>query len=389
MDPQILKNYYNLYFDELHNSVLPFWMKNSIDTKNGGFFSCLSRQGEVYDTDKFIWLQARQVWTFSKLYNDLKQNEEFLEIAIHGALFLEKYGRDEHGNWYFSLDQKGDPLVVPYNIFSDCFACMAFGQLYKATKNERYKKITLDTFQNILQRRSNPKGKYNKNIGQSRNLKNFALPMILANLSMEIKELLDPQLLEALQTECVKLIMEEFYSREFGLILENVNQDGSFSDTFDGRLINPGHGLEAMWFIMDIAVERNDQELIKHCGEISLNILEHSWDDKHGGLYYFMDIKGHPTQQLEWNQKLWWVHLEATISTLKAYKYTGKAVYGEWFEILHNYQWNHFRDPDYGEWFGYLNRNGSPLHDLKGGKWKGCFHVPRSLFIISNLLKEI
>lgn len=53
-----------LYKNALFNDVLPFWEKYSIDREYGGYFTCIDRFGKVYDTDKFIWLQNRQVWTF-------------------------------------------------------------------------------------------------------------------------------------------------------------------------------------------------------------------------------------------------------------------------------------------------------------------------------------
>jgi N-acylglucosamine 2-epimerase len=99
-----------------------------------------------------------------------------------------------------------------------------------------------------------------------------------------------------------------------------------------------------------------------------------------------MDIKGYPTQQLEWDQKLWWVHAEALVALSKAYQLTGNERCAEWFEKVHHYTWKHFRDTEYGEWFGYLNRRGEVLLNLKGGKWKGCFHIPRSLYHVWKTL---
>ena len=101
-----------------------------------------------------------------------------------------------------------------------------------------------------------------------------------------------------------------------------------------------------------------------------------------------MDRLCRPPQQLEWDQKLWWVHLEAAITMIKAYRLTGNRECLAWFEKLDAYMWSHFRDPEYPEWFGYLNRRGEVLLPLKGGKWKGCFHVPRGLFQIWQILKE-
>jgi len=177
-----------------------------------------------------------------------------------------------------------------------------------------------------------------------------------------------------------------FYHNESGLILENVTHEGRFSDSFEGRLLNPGHTNEAMWFMMDLAIRLNDRPLIDKCIGILLRSTDNGWDRKHGGLFYFLDIKGHPTQQLEWDQKLWWVHIETLIAMARGYRLTGNQECRHWFETIHEYTWQHFRDPEYPEWFGYLNREGNPLLTLKGGKWKGCFHVPRGLYEVWSTL---
>lgn len=391
-DQEIIKKAGKLseqYRKELLDNVIPFWIKYSRDNSCGGYFTCLDRMGNVYDTDKFIWLQGRQVWMFSAMYNRVEQRDEWIEMALHGAAFLERYGRDKDGNWYFSLNREGKPLVQPYNIFSDCFATMGFGQLYKATGEKRYADIAHATFRNILSRQDNPKGKYNKAFLDTRPLRNFSLPMILCNLALEIEELLDPTEIRKLGDDLIMDVMEVFYHPEKGVILENVSPDGSFADCFDGRLVNPGHGIEAMWFIMDFARKYNNGDIIKEAVRIVIETLEFSWDNEHGGIFYFKDVKGHPPQQLEWDQKLWWVHIETLISLLKGYLLTGDKRCAEWFFRVHGYVWDHFPDPQAGEWFGYLNRRGEVLLPLKGGKWKGCFHVPRGLLQCWKTLEEI
>lgn len=363
----------------LLGDVIPFWMKYSPDHQSGGFYTCLDRKGRVYDTDKFVWLQGREVWMFSHLYNNVGKRQEWLDMALAGAAFLEKYGSDREGNFYFSLTRDGKPLIQPYNIFSDCFAAMAFGELFKATGNARYGDIALRTFRNILARSDNPKGRWAKNYPGTRPLKGFSLPMILSNLSGIIAHLLDDETVERIADECIHEVMEVFSNAEYGVILENVSPDGSFSDSFDGRLINPGHAIESMWFMMDLAARRGDRRLAYNATEITLATLAKGWDEQYGGIFYFLDVKGYPPQQLEWDQKLWWVHVETLISLAKGFSLTGDQRCLDWFERVDEYTWNHFPDPEYGEWYGYLNRRGEVLLPLKGGKWKGCFHVPRGL----------
>ncbi len=382
-----LVKYAEQYKNELLESVIPFWMNHSQDPDFGGYFTCLNRIGEVFDTDKFMWLQGREVWLFSMLYNKVEKKQEWLDMALHGAEFMKKYGRDEQGNWYFSLTHDGKPLVQPYNIFSDCFAAMAFSELYKATGNKEHKEIALNTFANIQMRQNSPKGLYCKAYPGTRPLKSFSLPMILCNLSLIMEDILGTEHVNQTIQPLIKEVMEVFYDEKSGLILENVTPEGKFSDSFEGRLLNPGHTNESMWFMMDLAVRNNDKALIDKSIEILLRSTEKGWDKKHGGIFYFLDIKGHPVQQLEWDQKLWWVHIETLISMAKAYRLTGNQECKKWFEIIHEYTWNHFKDPHYPEWFGYLNRQGEPLLELKGGKWKGCFHVPRGLYEIWKTLE--
>ena len=173
-------------------------------------------------------------------------------------------------------------------------------------------------------------------------------------------------------------------------MLENVSSvDGAPLDCFEGREINPGHDLEALWFMMNLGVRRDDKALIEKCVEIALSVIERGWDKEFGGIYYFLDAKGVPQQKLEWDQKLWWVHIESAIAMLKGYQLTGNEKCLEWFLKLDAYLWDNFKDKEYPEWFGYLNRRGEVLLPLKGGKWKGCFHVPRGLYqiwMMSNAL---
>lgn len=385
-----LKQLIELYHNELYDSVIPFWLEKSVDHEFGGYFTCLDREGKVFDTDKFIWLQGREVWMLSMLYNNVEKRPEWLEAAIKGAEFLKKYGHDGNFNWYFSTTREGKPLVEPYNIFSNTFATMAFGQLAKATGNAEYEHIALETWKRILARRDNPKGKWNKLVPGTRPLKNFALPMILCNLVLEIEHLLDGDALKKTSDDFLSEVMNVFIRPELGgLVVENVLEDGTLCDCFEGRHMNPGHAIEAMWFIMDLGVKLNRPDLITMAKDTALKMAEYGWDKEYGGIYYFMDLKGVPPQELEWDQKLWWVHIETLISMIKGYALTGDERCLEWFNRIHDYVWTRFKDPEYPEWFGYLNRHGEVLMPLKGGKWKGCFHVPRGLYQVEKTLRYI
>ncbi|MBP3764902.1 MAG: AGE family epimerase/isomerase [Bacteroidaceae bacterium] len=377
------------YKSELLDRVIPFWLEKSQDTEFGGYFTCLDRDGSVYDTDKFIWMQGREVWMFSKLYNEVEHRQEWLDCAIQGAEFLKKYGHDGHYNWYFAVDREGRALVEPYNIFSYTFAVIAFGQLALATGNREYADIAKRTFDIVLSKVDNPKGRWNKAVPGSRALKTFDLPMILCNVSLEIEQLLEPSFLKETIDTCLHEVLDVFYRPELGLIVEALGKDGELVDCLDGRKLNPGHAIESTWFIMDLGRRLGRKDLIEKAVDISLKEVEYGWDKQYDGIFYFMDRLGKPRHELEFDQKLWWVHLEALISFIKGYQLTGNPRCLEWFERIHDYTWSHFRDAEYPEWYGYLNRRGEVLLPLKGGKWKGCFHVPRGLMNCWRILEDL
>lgn len=369
-----------LYRGALLEDVIPFWEKHSPDWDFGGYFTCLDRAGKVYDQDKFIWLQARQVWTFSMLYNRLDPRDSWLEMSGLGMRFLAEHAMDKEGDCYFSLTREGKPLVQPYNIFSDCFTAMAASEYARAARDEQMKDLALKLYNRILKRRGNPKGRYEKSVPGARPTQSLALPMILANLTTELEWLLPAGVAEETVAQCRESLLEVFLDRDRLLLHEYAGVDGTFPDTFEGRLINPGHGIEALWFLMQIAEKEKDWKTIERSVEILLSILEFGWDQEQGGIFYFLDALGKPPLQLEWDQKLWWVHLESLVALSMAWRLTGNPECWTWFERIHEYAWRGFADPEQGEWFGYLNRGGQVLIPLKGGKWKGCFHLPRALY---------
>lgn len=375
------------YRTALLEDVLPFWDRFSPDREHGGFFTCLDRTGAVYDTDKFVWLQGRQTWLYAMLYNNYERRQSWLDTARHGVTFLRAHAMDPHGAFYFALTREGKPLVQPANIFSDCFAAMGFSQYALASGDTEAGELSLAIFENILRRRDEPKGRFSKAFPGTRPMRSFSLPMILLNLTLELEWLLGPERTRTMLEQLLDEVFRLFHDEERNLFFEHVAPDGSHPDTFDGRLINPGHGIEATWFIMDAARKVGRTDLLDKALGILFSTLNFGWDQRDAGIFYFLDARGKPPQQLEWDQKLWWVHSEALVALAMAWSLSRSAESEQWFRRVHDYTWGRFPDPEHGEWFGYLNRQGEVLIPLKGGKWKGCFHVPRTLYRVWRILE--
>ena len=149
----------NQYKDELLNNVLPFWLDHSQDHEFGGYFTCLDREGNVFDTDKFIWLQGREVWLFSMLYNKVEKKQEWLDCAIQGGEFLKKYGHDGNYHWYFSLDRAGNTTSFPIHLLQWLSDNSAWLQAIKNMPTLQRKRLIL-----FFQRQTTRKGNGTKSI---------------------------------------------------------------------------------------------------------------------------------------------------------------------------------------------------------------------------------
>jgi len=229
---------------------------------------------------------------------------------------------------------------------------------------------------------NNPKGRWEKAQPAKKSRLSLGVHMIYANLANVIQDCLGVSQYESKAAECVDIVLNRFWNPQYHVLFENISPDYSFDlDSSEGRHINPGHGLESMWFIMQYAERMKNSEIIKKAAVITEKLLEFGWDPEFGGLFYFLDVLGKPHSALEWDMKLWWVHNEAILAILYAYRLTHNKSFLEWFQRVNAWTWEHFPDPKYGEWFGYLNRSGDPTHMLKGSKWKTFFHLPRFLLI--------
>jgi N-acylglucosamine 2-epimerase len=388
VDQDPLDRYQSLYESELRDNIIPFWEKYCEDQEYGGYFTCLDRDGSVYDTEKFMWMQWRIVWMFCELYRKLEPNDRWLRIAEQGYRFLTKYGKDNQGRYYFALARDGRATMAPYSVFSECFAVMGSAAYYAVTKDPEAKREALQAYNSYRQRETLPKGEWTKELPGKPSFRSLGFYMMKANLGVVLQECLGDASYQQELHETIHRVFESFWNPKYKVMFENVCPDGSFDLTsMAGRHLNPGHVIEAMWFIMNAAQGLKDPTIIDRAAEIVLAELDFGWDKEYGGIYYFMDVLGKPHVELQWNMKLWWVHNEALIATAMAYKLTGKPIFADWFERIHEWTWSHFPDREFGEWFGYLDRYGKVTHQLKGGKWKGFFHLPRMLLICSQLLK--
>ncbi|CAJ0935662.1 unnamed protein product [Ranitomeya imitator] len=219
----------------------------------------------------------------------------------------------------------------------------------------------------------------------------MAVPMMLLNLVDQLCEDDEEAAMKyaELGTWSVEKILQHL-QRGGQAILENVSEDGKELPGCEGRHQNPGHAIEAGWFLLRQAFTNHDHNLGKIAVEKFLLLpFESGWDQEHGGLFSFQDVDGHCPTQLEWSMKMWWPHTEALIAFLIGYMETKDPRLLDNFHKVYEYAFSRFSDPEHGEWFGYLTQEGKVALPIKGGPFKGCFHVPRCLYMCEEMLTKL
>ena len=364
----------------LLDNVLPFWAEHAIDREFGGINTMLDREGKPYGTDKNVWFAGRTMYTYALAYNELEKKDEYLEIAKIMYDFLPKCELDKTGRLPFISARDGRALVVNDAYFSETFAAIGCAEYYIATgdrkvweKAEQYFDIAYRLYKADLARvpSDNPPVPETKALGPS---------MIMLSISQVLRKV-KKEKYDAIAKECADEILVHFIDGK-GL-LENVGLGGEFIDSPTGREVNPGHSLEAAWFLMAEGVYQNNDLYKAKAKEIIDISMRLGYRD--GGIIAFCDCDGNPPTQLEWDMKIWWPQCEAMIANRLCFNVFGEEKYLRDFEALRDWCFARYPDPEYGEWYGYMHYDGTLANTLKGNVSKGPFHLPRMLYLIDKL----
>ena len=365
----------NIYKNYLCDNVLKFWLDNAIDDVNGGIFTQLDEKGKIYGREKSVWFQGRALWSFSKAYNAIDARPEYLEAATKIYNFLHKCA-DTDGRMFFTVTEDGRGIQKRRYYFSETFAAIGCCEYYIATGDKRAWEWAEHYFDIAYAIFNDPSLTTPKNNPETAPFKSLSPVMIMLATAQTMRQV-DTLKYDPIAKAMAKEVIEGGYLTEDAL-LEHVYADGTPAfDTPTGRIVNPGHDLEAAWFLMTEAVYQNDEEM----KNIALKITDFSMKRGlvDGGIIAFCDVLGNPPVQLEWDMKLWWPQCEAMIANKFAYNLTKDEKYQKAFNDLWNYTEENFADKENGEWYGYLHYDNTVANTLKGNIFKGPFHLPRLL----------
>ena len=386
---EYIKSWAESYKKDLTENIMPFWMKYGLDRENGGVYTCVNRDGSLMDTTKSVWFQGRFAFICSFAYNNVEKNQEWLDAAKSTLEFIEKHCFDEQGHMYFSVTAEGKPLRKRRYVFSETFAAIAMSEYALATGDQHWAKRAIQVFEDTQRFLATPgflPAKFEADV----KLQGHSIVMILINVGSCIRKVVDDPKLTQQIDESIEKLKKYFIHPEFKCLLETVGENGEFIDTNMTRTINPGHCIETSWFIMEEAKLRGwDKPMF----DLALQVFDWSWDwgwDKqYGGIINFRDCKNLPSQDYSQDMKFWWPQCETIIASLYAYLGTGDEKYLYRHERISEWTYAHFPDAEYGEWYGYLHRDGTVAQPAKGNLYKGPFHIPRMMINGYMLCQEI
>ena len=379
------------YRNTLLKDVIPFWEKHGPDHEHGGFITCLDRDGSVLDTDKSVWFQGRAGWMFATLHNTVSPDPSWAKIATSCCDFSRAFCHSPSGKMWFSVTREGAPLRMRRYVFSESFAAISYAANATLSGSDALRDHAINAYSTYLRYSFEPGVMDPKNTGTrpSQGIGSHMINIVTAQeLRLHLGDIsFDGRTLSDWIRWSIDTIERHFFKPELGALMETVAPDGSLLDHAEGRTLNPGHAIECAWFLMHEGRLRNESRWIQIGCKILDMMWDRGWDKEHGGLLYFTDLKGLPVQEYWQDMKFWWPHCEAIIASLLAWKLTGQERYARMLETVHDWSFAHFPDPEHGEWFGYLHRDGSLAQRAKGNMFKGPFHLPRMLWFCMNELQ--
>lgn len=366
----------------LTENVLPFWLNNAIDNRYGGIFTCLDEKGEIYGEEKSVWFQGRALYIFSNAYNSGIYDTKYLEAAKKIYEFLPLCG-DETGRMYFTVTREGDELQKRRYYFSETFAAIGCCEYWVATGNEEARERAEKYFAKAWELFENPSltaPKFNPEVYKYRALS----PAMIMLATSQVMRQIDREKYGITANVALNELLRHL--TDYGL-LENVGEGYEFVNTPTGRILNPGHSLEAAWFLMAEGQYKNDASLM----ETGKRIIDISMEKglKNGGIIAFCDCLNKPAMALEWDMQLWWPQCEAIIANRLCYEIFKEEKYLKQYDELVSYAFSHFADNKNGEWYGYLHYDGTVANTLKGNIFKGPFHLPRMLLTVDKIERGI
>ncbi|MEJ7607095.1 MAG: AGE family epimerase/isomerase [Bryobacteraceae bacterium] len=324
---------YRQYRTLLAEGIIPFWLTHGVDKEYGGVLSCMQEDGAVLSDDKYVWSQARFVWTLAALYNRFEARPEFLVRSRSAIDFLVANARDVNGAYRLARD--GRVLEGPISIYSDCFVVYGISEYCRAMPDERLLKLARETFKIICRRVEEPDFHETAPYQLLPDRRNHGVPMILTEVANELAQTTGDPDVESAADEYASRVMNRFVRPERKLLLEFLTRNYEELPPHEGTFVMPGHAIESMWFVLHWAHRRGDREMIRRASEVM------RWHLEVAGMRSLRSVPWHRRQAEHRScripTKSSGGRIRRRSGLLLAHELTGQAWCSEWYQRVHDW----------------------------------------------------
>lgn len=380
---------------ELKN-ILSFWMKETIDETNGGFYGKIDNSNKVYnESPKGSVLNSRILWAFSSAYK-ITNDIAYMEIAKRAFNYIRDHFYDnEFGGVYWSVDYKGKPLDTKKQFYALSFAIYGLSEFYKSANNIEAKELGIELYHSIIDHSfDKTNGGYIEALSREwKEIEDLRLSKKDANERKSMNTHL--HILEGFANlyliwpdENLKQRIEELVK----IFLSHIIDPGNhhlvlfFDENWRSRsnIISYGHDIEAAWLVQEAAEIIDKKELIQNVKDVSVKLADAAAEgiDKDGGLWYEYE----PDNNHLIKEKHSWPQAEAMIGFFNAWQITGDESYLKKSLVSWQFVKEYIIDKKNNEWFWGVKENYEVMDEDKVGIWKCPYHNTRACV---ELIKRI
>jgi mannobiose 2-epimerase len=369
-------------------SILSYWMENTVDTKNWGFIGQIDYNDvKNFEAEKGSVLNARLLWTFAAAYK-ISNNQEHLNTAERAFEYISAHFYDaEFGGVFWSLNSDGTPKDTKNQIYALAFVIYGLSEYFSVTQDKKALEMAIALYEKIQKHSYDvSKGGYleaftrdwqpiedlrlsEKDANEKKTM-NTHLHIVegYANLYKVWKD----KSLRKIIIELLKTIEKYFINTETGHL--RLFFDENWVEKKD--VVSYGHDIEAAWLLLQCAEISEDAALIASYKKHAIQIAEVTKEgiDSDGGLWYEYD----PETQKLMSEKHSWPQAELMIGYFNAWQLSGKQEYLDIVFKNWDFVQKHIIDKQNGEWFWGINGDYSKMQKDKAGFWKCPYHNSRA-----------
>ncbi|MBN2619105.1 MAG: AGE family epimerase/isomerase [Spirochaetales bacterium] len=369
----------------LKSNILDFWVSNSVDHENGGFFGGIDKLGNGLDIDKCLILNSRILWSFSKAYNYYKNNI-YLDMADRAYNYLiDRFWDKKNGGFYWCVSNNGEVLDKSKEVYGQSFAIYGLCEYFIAKSLGEARDYALKTYSYLEEKALDKNNNgyfeiFNDNWEKDSKTRDSIIGLSYSKSNNTHLHLMESYTL--LYSVCHEKKIENSLKNLVEIMTEKIMCENRLNFTLylnekwipESSTISCGHEIEAAWLLRRALDTIGDNSYKEKFNSLIMKIIDNCYcsylDGAVGERGMFNEIDNGIVDK----SKLWWVQAEACVGFYLGYEITKDRKYLEVVENIWCYIEEFVVDFKNGEWFYFGKDSVGAKDDLKAKDWKSFYH---------------